>query len=332
MDEMLNSKRAFLPKDQQKNFINKILLKIPLQKAAKLCNISERTIRDWQRGRFSMNLQSIQKLSRITGIPLPKNVKTKNRYWYTNKGASLGGKAVLKKYGKIGGDEKKRKERWQEWWKTTGKFNKNPTTQPKSIIKPQKSKNLSEFCGIILGDGGMSKNQLTITLHHIDDKDYSKFVIKLIKKLFKINPSVYHDAENSVNDIVVSRINLIKFLQSLGLVIGNKIKQQIDIPKWIQRDKKFLIACVRGLFDTDGSIVNHRYKVNNRVYSYKKIDFTSGSLSLIKTVHNSLKKLGINNGIRRNNKSIKIESQKDVKKYFNLIGSHNPKHLKRCQN
>ena len=297
MAKWFNSKRALLSQKQQTEFINKLLLKITIKKIAKLCNISERTIRDWRRGKFSMNLSVIKKLSQITNVPLPKNLKIKNQYWYAKKGAFLGGRAVLKKYGKIGGDPMYRKKKWFEWWEKEGKFNKNPilVTQPKPIIKPNKSSDLAELCGIILGDGGMSKNQLTITLHHIDDKDYSRFVIKLIKKLFKINPSIYHDAKNSVNDIVVSRVNLIKFLQSLGLVIGNKIKQQIDIPKWIKRNKKFLIACIRGLFDTDGSIINHSYKVSNKNYLYKKIDFSSGSLPLIKTVHNSLKKLGFYN-------------------------------------
>jgi hypothetical protein len=334
MDGLFNSKRVILPKNQQIRFINKLLTKISIKKAANLCDLSERTIRDWGRGKFSMDLKSIRKLSRITRVPLSQNIKLKDQYWYAKKGAPLGGKAVVKKYGSVGGDAKYRRKKWFEWWEKSGRFNKNHNlvTQPKPINRPIKSKDLAEFCGIMLGDGGMSEYQLTITLHHIDDKDYSKFVIKLIQKLFKLNPSIYHNIENSVNDIVVSRINLIKFLQSLGLVVGDKIKQQINIPKWIQQDKKFLIACIRGLFDTDGSVVNHRYNVNNKIYLYKKIDFTSRSFRLIKTVHNSLRQFGINNRIRKNNQSIKIENTIDVKKYFKLISSHNPKHLKKYAN
>jgi transcriptional regulator with XRE-family HTH domain len=78
MAEQFNSKRAFLPKKQQIKFINKILSKIPIKKAAELSNISERTIRDWRRGKFSMNLKKIQKLCKTTNTPLPKNIKTKN--------------------------------------------------------------------------------------------------------------------------------------------------------------------------------------------------------------------------------------------------------------
>lgn len=331
MDETFNSKRIILPKNQQIQFVNKLLTKISIKKAAGLCNLSERTIRDWQCGKFSMDLKSIQKLSKLTKISVPHNIKIKNRFWYANKGASLGGKAVFKKYGKIGGSEKVRKEKWQQWWMTIGKFDKNSITQPKSIVKPPKSENLSELCGIILGDGGMSKNQLTITLHHIDDKDYSKFVIKLIKKLFKINPSIYHDITNSVNDIVVSRVNLIKFLISLGLVTGNKIKQQVDIPNWIKRNNKFSIACVRGLVDTDGSVFIHKYKVNNIWYKYKKISFVSFSKPLINSVFKIFEHNRIKSRIYKN-KDIRIDSIKDVKSYFKIFNSHNPKHLKKYLN
>jgi len=329
MVEQLNSKRAFLPKKQQIKFINKILSKIPIKKAAKLCNISERTIRDWRRGKFSMNLKKIQKLCKTTNTPLPKNIKTKNRYWYVKNGSSAGGLAVFKKYGRIGGNPEYRKKKWHEWWKNKGQFKTNLITKPRPIKKPKKSSELAEFIGILIGDGGITKRQITITLNHIDDKKYSEFVIKLIKKLFNITPSVYHDAKNSVNDIVMSRTELVKFLVSLGLPIGNKVKQKIDIPIWIKRNKKILIACIRGLIDTDGCVFVHSYKVKNKIYKYKKLAFSSRSKPLIKSVYHLLKRIDLSPRITRDEKDIRIESKNDIKEYFKIFGSHNPKHLRK---
>ena len=111
MAEQFNYKRAFLSKKCQEEFINKILSKIPIKKAAKLCNLSERTIRDWRRGKFSMDFEAIQKLCKATDIPLPKNIKTKNRYWYVNNGSSAGGVAVFRKYGRIGGNPEYREKK-----------------------------------------------------------------------------------------------------------------------------------------------------------------------------------------------------------------------------
>jgi len=330
MAEKFNSKRAFLSKKRQEKFINKILSKIPIKKAAKLCNISERTIRDWRRTKFSMDFKIIQKFCKITNIPLPQNIKTKNRYWYVKIGSLAGGIAVFKKYGRIGGDPEYRKKKWFEWWEKEGKFKKHPIINVcLSVKKPKKSNKLAEFIGILIGDGGITKSQITITLNHIDDKEYAKFVIKLIKKLFNVKPSVYHDAKDSVNDIVISRTELVKFFVSLGLPIGNKVKQQIDIPKWIKTNKKFLIACLRGLVDTDGCIIKHRYRVNGKIYNYKKLAFSSRSNPLIKTVYNSLKKFGFSARITKYEKDVRIESKTDMQKYFKLIGSHNPKHLRK---
>jgi hypothetical protein len=64
-------------------------------------------------------------------------------------------------------------------------------------------------------------------------------------------------------------------------------------------------------------------------YSYKKISFKNSSYPLIKSVYNFLKSIGLNHRIAKNLKEVRIESKNDVKKYFQLIGFHNPKNLKR---
>jgi len=94
MAEFVNSKRVFLPKGKQNKFIKKILSGITVKEAAKLCNLSERTIRDWRREKFSMDLKALRKLCLKTNIPLPFNIELKNRYWYVHLGASTGGKIV----------------------------------------------------------------------------------------------------------------------------------------------------------------------------------------------------------------------------------------------
>jgi len=330
MAELINSKRASLPSKQQGQFINKILLKIPIKTAAELCSVSKRTIRDWRREKFSMDLKSIQALSQITKVSLPINLEIKPRYWYVNKGSSIGGIAVFKKYGRVGGDPESRKNKWFKWWNKTGRFKKHPIINVRLPIKrPRKTKELAEFFGILIGDGGITQRQITITLNRVDDKEYCGFVIKLIKKLFDVQPSVYHDVKNSVNDIVISRTELVDWLHSLGLPIGNKVKQKIDIPKWIKENKKFLISCIRGLVDTDGCVIKHSYSVNGKKYNYKKIAFSSRSEPLIKSVYNSLEKSGLSARITKDGKDVRIESKNEVKKYFEVIGSHNPKHLKK---
>lgn len=333
MTKSFKNKRAKFKPGQQRLFIKNCLKKLNLSnnQAASFLKISVRTLTDWKREKFLIPLVIIKMLSQKTGVRLPKNLITVNQFWYAKKGGHLGGLAVYKKYGVIGGDRNYRLTRWRSWWKKEGQFKPHPILNaPLPFKKPEKSNQLSEFVGIMLGDGGISKYQLTISLNHKDDKMYGIFVSKMIKKLFNVNPAKYHDIKNSVNDFVVSRSELVKFcVEKLGLKIGNKIKQQIDIPNWIKNKKNFKKFCLRGLFDTDGCLVIHKYKVNGKLYIYKKMHFSSASPPLISSIIKSLKEFDFKPRLSHNGRNVWIDDQKEVARYLNVIGSSNPKHWKR---
>ncbi|PIZ87415.1 MAG: hypothetical protein COX92_01255 [Candidatus Nealsonbacteria bacterium CG_4_10_14_0_2_um_filter_40_15] len=330
MAEKIISKRVLFPKGKQRIFLNKVIRKIPVRKIAKLCNLSQRTIRDWRRGKFLMDFNALSKICKNTKISLPSDIKLRDKYWYTIKGCSAGGKAVWKKYGRIGNNPTYRKKKWREWWEREGKYRPSPILNlPKSIKNPAFSKELAEFVGILLGDGGITKYQVVITLHSKDDKEYSKFVIALIKKLFNVPVGVNYDKNYSSLDLAISRSKLVRFCtEKLGLKLGNKIKQQVDISSWIKQNKQYAIACLRGLIDTDGCIFIHRYKVNGKWYNYKKLAFTSYSKPLRQSVFDILKNIELNPRLAQRS-DVRLDSIDDVKRYFQLVGSHNPKILKK---
>lgn len=292
-----------------------------------MCSCSPRTIRDWRREKFNMSLASVHVLSQQTHTPLPKNIKIRNKYAHVVKAGRKGAQAVMKKYGRVPVDETLRREQWQKWWKKVGQFRQPPQFQAKSIYKPRKSIELAEFMGTMMGDGGLSKYQACITLHHIDDREYIDFVVERIKKLFHIEPGLYHTPKDSVYNIVVSRLEIVKYLHALGLPIGNKVKQEFDMPDWIKRNNAYAIACVRGLVDTDGSIFTHSYKVKGKWYQYKKLSFCSRSQPLRHSVAKILTNLGMRARIA--DYDVRLDSIADMQKYVSLIGSSNPKHLKR---
>jgi len=62
--------------------------------------------------------------------------------------------------------------------------------------------------------------------------------------------------------ILLSRVELVRHLHNLGLKIGNKVKQLLDIPDWIKVNPEYSKVCLRGLIDTDGCVFRHNYKVN----------------------------------------------------------------------
>ena len=327
--ELIIKMRVLFKKGKQKKFLDKILSKISINEAARICGLSERTIRDWRREKFLPQDSVLRKLCRKTSILFPSNIELKDDYWYTAHGSSAGGLAVYKKYGRIGGDPEYRKKKWREWWEQKGRYQKHPLIGiVKPIKKPRFSSELAEFVGIVLGDGSITPKQVQISLNKYDDKEYVPFIKTLIKKLFNLKTGTYNDRKSDGVKLQVSSVELINYLLKLGLKIGNKIKQQIDVPDWIKQNKKYAVACMRGLIDTDGSIFTHRYKVNGKWYKYKKLCFTSYSEPLRESVFNILKENGLNPRLAQK-RDVRLDSIKDMQTYFQLIGFRNPKHLKR---
>jgi len=326
--ESLNNQQAVFPLGKQRAFIEATEKKLSVPDMARLCACSTRTIRDWRREKFAIQLACLHTLCKKIKKPVPRNLRIRNRYRHVRKAGKKGAIAVMAKYGRVPVNETRRRKRWFEWWNSEGKFKPLSLFRPFSILKPKKSVELAEFIGIMMGDGGISKRQVKITLHHIDDLPYSRFVVRLMEKLFGVKPSVRHVEEDSVNNIVVSRTALVAYLHSLGLPVGNKVKQNFDMPDWIKENRPYAIACLRGLVDTDGCIFCHRYRVNGKWYGYKKLSFTAYSKPLLLTVARLMKEIGLHPRIVPW-RDVRLDSIADMKLYFTIVGSHNPKHLSR---
>ena len=151
----------------------------------------------------------------------------------------IAGKKVYEKYGVVGGNPENRKAKWRKWYEKTGKENLPKNFHRKIFNTPDKDEFLSELIGIILGDGGISKRQVIITLNKKDDKDYSRFVANLIEKVLKMKPGVHERRDEHVVNIAMSSTNLVDFLISMGIKTGNKVKNQVDVPLWIKKNNSF---------------------------------------------------------------------------------------------
>lgn len=322
--------RVFFSKGKQKEFLTNIsnITGFEWNKIAKKIGVSKRTLFDWRREKYTISLSALKKLCKLAGLEIPKSVEIKDPFWYIPKASSLGGKITWEKYGQIGNSEK-RKKNWRKWWEKRGKF-QIPQNQSLEIYEPSKSKELAEFIGIMLGDGNMTDMQLKIYLNTIDDKSYIKFVEKLIERLFKLKPTTVDRNDCQVSYILISRKKLVDFCKELGLVIGDKIKNNAKIPNWIMENRQYKIACIRGIFDTDGCVYDECHKINNKSYSYLRAAIVNKNPCFRGQVARILKELGFSPRIR-NNRSVNLELKQDVIKYFIVIGSNNPKHRNRYQ-
>lgn len=321
----------FLP-GQQKKFLEGIQNKsrFSTKELAQIAGVHRRSFLDWKREKLTMTLKAAQKFCKKFYYSLPENKEPLIARWKKAKeeASRKGGIAHFNKYGSPGTPEGRRKG---------GKKaiailrDKGIITGPKIYKLPYTlNEELAEYVGIMLGDGSITQTQATVTLNSEADNEYVHFVRKLGNKLFCEEPKLYKRKDSKAIVLYYNGVLLVKFFVKIGLKIGNKVKQQVDVPEWIKSSQNLSIACLRGLIDTDGGIFLHKYKVSGKEYTYKKICFSNRSVPLLMFVTNILKKLGFTPKIidKVENKKVWLYNEKEVKRYLDIVGTNNSRLLK----
>ena len=297
---------------------------------SRITNVSSRTLFDWRREKYKMSYETLRKLNRISKVEIPKAMEILPDYWNVRKAGLAGGIERNRLYGNLGTVEGRIKGGKISQYR----FSKNPEYARKvgfnvrnTILSPKNSEFLAEFMGIALGDGGVTNHQVTISLNSKTEVVYADFIKKLIFDLFGIHSTIKTKKDNSIRVIATGR-NLVDFLLSRGLKIGNKIKQQIGVPRWILRNKQFMKSCLKGLIDTDGGIYFHKHVTKGIKYRHMGLCFTSYSRPLLIFVYKALLNFNISAKINENGR-VFVYNRMGVKKYFDIIGSHNSHHIER---
>lgn len=206
------------------------------------------------------------------------------------------------------------------------------------ILRPVKvNEDLAEIFGIVLGDGHVQNYKkgkkvrcysIVIAGNSLTDKDYmTKYIPNLFERCFGFGGSLIFSKKRKTVYYRMYGKALIDFIVSRGISSGNKKRNNQGMPLWIKQNKKYLLKCIRGLIDTDGSI--HLISKSNR---NPRICYTSYIPRLLSDVRNSLISLGFSPSKIIKDRQIFLTSKKDVNKYISEIGFSNQKNLNRLAN
>jgi hypothetical protein len=190
-------------------------------------------------------------------------------------------------------------------------------------IPDRSSEELAEFYGILLGDGCLFSDLkgLSITADKILEYDYfTKYLNNLLYHLFGLHPKFYFDRNTRTIRCVLYSKNAVKYLSELGFPIG--FKKNLIIPKFIYKNKKNLLRCLRGLMDTDGSLSAHPH-------SKIMIHLSITSDSLRKDVAQALIDFEIKPGLF--NKGIMLYGKNAIK-FCDIVGFSNLKNILKYKN
>jgi|SRR3989339_161261 len=213
-----------------------------------------------------------------------------------------------------------------------------------NIILPDKNEKLAELFGILTGDGYINyypKRQayvVEVCGNSIKDGNYLKgHFSKLTLQLFNFNLKFYyHKSQNVIRARILSK-DIFNHINSLGFPAG--FKGEIITPEWILEDEKLFKQYIKGLFDTDG----HLCLKNKEGKKYPVIGITSKSKSLLEPIRNFLLSKGISSYLGTHNSKtknkdsfsivnrIQISGKKNIKLFFDLIGSNNNRNLNKYE-
>ncbi len=125
------------------------------------------------------------------------------------------------------------------------------------------------------------------------------------------------------------------WLNSQGIPLGIK-DDKIKVPNEITDDMKLSAACIRGIFNTDGTVYRRYGKPHGRhpkhYKNYATIQFSLRNMSVIEFVKNTLETMGFNiNKITKDRNSwvCRITSQVDVDRFFREIANNHKYHSNR---
>lgn len=214
----------------------------------------------------------------------------------------------------------------------------------RGLRTPVRDGSLAELFGILTGDGYMNfypaKKDYIIEIagDSRNDKEYFEYISNLFLKLFNIRPKLYRRKKQNSAYLRVRSKGIFYFLEQTGFVRGKK--EQISIPSWISKNNQYMPSFIRGLADTDGSVVlKRRYK--SEPY-YPVINIVSKSKILINTVYAWLKQSGFSGwqgketkkdkrtGKVTQNYRLEFNGKKNLAKWLKEISFSNPYKLKRA--
>lgn len=301
--------------------------KYTLRTVAELEGMSVRTLCDWKKGKYTIPGDKLESLVQLAGVRMEQiDTEQVPQWWSNSRAGRIGGRNYVEKYGMIGTIESRKSGGVASFQRR--RLHDNDIYSKKTITIPTDCDDFAEFIGIMIGDGSVGQYQISVTLDSRTDVEYAEYVIQLTERLFGIMPHRRLREDRHCIVIEVSSVNLVEYLVSRGLPQGNKIRHGLCIPEWIKQNSSYSISCIRGIFDTDGSVFQEKHHIKEETYSYCRMSFVSASSSLLRDVCTILVGLQLTAKIH-GGRAVTIGRFTDIEKYFRIIGSSNPKHRRR---
>lgn len=155
-------------------------------------------------------------------------------------------------------EQRRQKNNFSNWY----------AENPVYYAKLEHSPDLAELYGTMLGDGCLEKFPRTEKLDiafNSKEVEHIQHTIQLLERIFKKTPAIRKDKNANCVHVSFYQKNISK---RLHFPLGKKSRHDLRIPLWIKAEKKYLISCLKGLFETDGAwVIDSKYNTNCMTYT-----------------------------------------------------------------
>ncbi len=183
---------------------------------------------------------------------------------------------------------------------------------PKLNNPLDKNKDLAFLIGLILGDGNIHKFLRTEGLRITLATKYPnlwKYAAEVVGRVFNKEPSVRKVKNSECMTISIYQKGISRRLE---IPSGKRGKLAIKLPDWIWQDRNYLRACIRGLFEAEGS-----FSIHKPTYTYN-LCFSNNNPSLLDEVEKAIKIFGFHPERRTN--AVRLRKKKETYDFIDLIG------------
>ena len=193
------------------------------------------------------------------------------------------------------------------------------------------SREVSELIGAIIGDGNIysaKKKWVEITGNRYEDRHYFQNVLaRLIKLTLSYNARIYFRSD--AIRLRIFKSTFVDYLKFLGIPSGRGKSLTVLIPAKIRMDWKLAKSCIRGIYDTDGSLTFDKRPTYAR--PYPRVVLHVSNFGLMNQLSDILSDKKFNPKLSYKESSLYLNGKTQVKLYLSTIGFSNIKHLNRLK-
>jgi hypothetical protein len=207
------------------------------------------------------------------------------------------------------------------------------------------TRKLAEDIGWFIGDGcmgiynkdGNKTYYIKIAGNPTEEKlFYDNVIVPTKRKLYGINLEATDIGDGSYGVRIYSKPLVLFYNETIGIPLSPK--KNITIPDLVKNSKNTIVlSCVRGIFDTDGTLTFKRKRKS--IHHFPLIQIESISKALISDLQKILRQIGFKPfvefdmerptklGYMRVTHRLSIYGKRNLDKWVHEIGFKNPKHL-----